>query len=239
MKKLVPFVQEQFKRGDRWCWETIIEEVALARARILTADALIHAGVTIRTGRYAFVRNNHEWKSVCDHVINSDGAAREIVEEIDNALKCRDCSGTADRWLSHAEAASGQLGDNFRKHLDTLVSWRGYTWNAEGECSQELRDVRCVVYGLWRLGDSGNPIAPFPHYVGETMSTMCSRIERPRNKCHRDWWGNGKAIGVTLISTEPSERISIEKGLIDILAPFCNAKGNRLQNRWNEILNLA
>jgi hypothetical protein len=49
---LISFVQDQFGRIDRWCWETIIEEVAEYRQIALNPDNMTYAGGSMRVGPY-------------------------------------------------------------------------------------------------------------------------------------------------------------------------------------------
>ncbi len=96
----------------------------------------------------------------------------------------------------------------------------------------KLSARRSLLYGLWRVDVYGKPVTAVPLYIGETRVLMSGRIEQPPNKCHRDWWGDGKPMGITLCEVGPAERKRIETCCIDALVPFCNGKGSRLCELW-------
>lgn len=233
LESLVPFVQDQFRRGGHWSWETVIEEVASHLGIVLDADRMTYACGTICTGRYFYECNNAAWRKTCALVIDTETEAHAVLLEISCALQSRHADGVASSWLSRAEESVKQGPAEYRGYFNDFVGWQNLVYRCADELSPELSQSKSIVYGLWRVDGTGHPISPLPSYIGETSGTMIGRIERPPMKCHRDWWGDGKPIGITLALVEPDERKAIESYLIDVILPFCNV-GNRLSHRFRK-----
>jgi len=230
---LVSFIQHQFGRGIWWCWETIIEEVASNHGIELDDDRVTYAGGALRTGRCFFQRNNDRWKALCNKICNDTSEARQVLNEVTAAVSSDCARGIAARWYAQIREAPDIDVSKHRSVVSCILNWEGLVYRQGHNLIEELNSNLSVVYALWRLNANGRPISRLPLYIGESVATVLSRIQGQNG--HRNWWGDGKPIGITLCRVEPSEREQIEKHLIRLLVPFCNGIDNcqRLSAMWN------
>ena len=124
------------------------------------------------------------------------------------------------------------LPSDYQAHAAEIMQWRGLRYASSTDLSAELESEREIVYGLWGLGDDGQPLMPLPLYIGEAVGSMHSRLVGARNKCHRDWWGDGKPIGISLSMVEAARRKEIEAHLISALFPFTNSSKLQWFHKW-------
>jgi len=164
--------------------------------------------------------------------VSDTNTAQKVVDEVDAALTSGQRHGVGTAWRDQALERVERSPEEVKQCAVRLLRWEGIVWSDVGARHQMLIETPGVIYGLWRLDQHGHPIASLPHYVGETGGAMLGRIERPKSKCHRDWWGDGKLMGVTLCTVARSERRRIEDLAIYLLAPLCNTKGNRVRELW-------
>lgn len=230
---LALFVQDQFRRIDRWTWETIIEEVAQQKRLTLDPDKLTYAAGSIRHGRYRYLRNDKSWRTICARVLNDTQEAARVIEEVTRALESDNSAGVAAIWTSLIRENLRSLPSDDQAHAAVIVQWRGLRYMSPTDFSAEIESERGIVYGLWRLGEDGQPLMPLPLYIGEAAGSMHSRLVGAKNKCHRDWWGDGKPIGVSLTRVEPAMRKEIEARLIAALLPFGNSSKSQWLNKWH------
>jgi hypothetical protein len=231
LQPLVPFFQEQFRfrrdwPGVWWCWETLLEKVAIHCNIPLDADRLTYAAGNLRTGRYTYRCKDHKWRRFTDCVIKDERAALQVVEDVSAALRCCPPPGIAGAWLAQTRARI-DANDICGSYAIAMLCGPLMRYHANGEYCPELANVEGIIYGLWRLNESGDPVMPFPVYVGETGGSMRSRIEGAKGHLH--WWGPGKSMGVTLrrVSGDRSERQQLEERVIANLIPFSNVKRRR------------
>lgn len=152
---LIPFLQDQFARGEKWCWETVIEEISAYCGATLDEDRLTYAGGVIRTGPFAFRCNNAAWKDLCRRIAGEPMLAEECLVAINNALRSGVATGIAERWLNSATLAAEARGGEIRRLFTDVFSWRGYTYQRRNRYSPQLVALTDVIYGLWRLDDNG------------------------------------------------------------------------------------
>jgi hypothetical protein len=186
---------------------------------------LVYLGGTIRTGRYEFRCNNAAWKALCKRIQDSPEEAAEVVRDVIAALMTPHATGTARSWLEGRLDAKSRLSPDVRALADSLLSLRCYVYRNRCDYSRELGNVENVIYGLWRLNENEQPIAPLPLNIGESKGTWLHN----RSKDHCNWWGD-KPIGITLVNVEydTSERKYAERILQDTLIPLANTQFARL-----------
>jgi hypothetical protein len=235
--KLIQFVQQQFSKRDIWCWETIVEEVAEFEGITLDMDRMAYAGGSLRTGRYRFDRNGHAWDAICAEVVGAAASANDVIVEVLSCLTSSHASGVAESWMSRLKKRIEDDESECNGDVDDLLNWESehFIYRGTDDGCPELSNDRSIVYCLWRLDVAGEPAVPFPLYVGETRNSMIDRLVGPRNKCHRDWWGPGKHIGVTFRAFDDEDRKYVERRAISLLVPFSNSKrsGPILSEIWD------
>jgi hypothetical protein len=233
--RLDQFVQDQFRRGSWWSWETVIEEVARTQSIALTADRMTLAGGAIRTGPFAF--HNRTWGSLCSEVVSSLPRAREVVNEVTLALTSPGSEGAESRWYEFVSSQVNAAPRSLRACVERLRHWDGAFWR-EGDTVDPRLLVAGSVYGLWRLGEEGTPITRLPHYIGRTGETIEQRIAGTK-KGHMHWWG-ARSIGVTFCAlSAPDDQVTVERAAIDALVPLSNGSGSRLQRVWPTLFGTA
>lgn len=232
-EELVGFVKDQIRRVDRWCWETIVEEVAAHKQITLNPDNVTYAAGSLRTGPYLFRRNNQSWRSLCDRIVNDDEEASKLIDEVVKALESEKAKDVAATWRSTIQIAIETSLSPHRGIAEDVLRWDGLRYTDSKDYSPQLSVEVGIVYGLWRLGGDGKPLMLSPLYIGEAADNMLSRMHRPKNKCHQDWWGDGKPIGVSLSKVDPDHRKEIEGYLISVLLPFCNVSKSQFLARWH------
>src|SRR5262245_46632998 len=119
------FVQDQFRRIDRWTWETIIEEVAQQKRLTFDPDKATYAAESIRHGRYRYVRNNKSWRAICAQVLNDTQEAARVVEEVTRALESDKSAGVAAAWTSLVRENLRSLPSDAQVHAAEIMQWRG------------------------------------------------------------------------------------------------------------------
>jgi hypothetical protein len=137
-EELILFVQDQIRRGDRWCWETIVEEVASHKRIALNPDNVTYAAGSLRTGPYLFRRNNKAWRSICDRIVNDDVETLKLIDEVVKALESEKSKGVAANWRSKIQDAIDTGPSPHRGVAEGILRWDGLNFTGEKHYSPQI-----------------------------------------------------------------------------------------------------